>query len=253
VVRGPRENGHRPEIDPLFRTAAVSYGRRVVGAVLSGTLDDGTAGLAAIKERGGVAIVQDPDDALYPGMPRSALEAVAVDHRLPAADIAETLARLAADPSDPAGDPPIHGDMELESAIAAFEPAALEDDRRPGTPSGFACPDCGGSLWEIEEGELTRFRCRVGHAWAAGSLVAEQAEAVEAALWTAFRALEERAALCRRITARFEKRHGRNLSARFARPAAEAKRRAEVLRQVLMTEPVVNAELPGRGEAPIDG
>jgi two-component system chemotaxis response regulator CheB len=143
--------------------------------------------------------------------------------------------------------------MEIESEIAEFDLAAPEDDRRPGTPSGFGCPDCGGALWEIQEGELIRRRCRVGHAWAAEGLIARQSEGVEVALWTARRALEERAALCQRIARRLNRRNGRSLSARFTEQAAEARRRAEILRQILLTDPFVDAEPPGRGEAAIDG
>jgi two-component system chemotaxis response regulator CheB len=123
LARGPRENGHRPAVDPLFRTAARSYGPQVVGVVLSGTLDDGSAGLVAIRQRGGVAIVQDPDDALYPGMPRSALEAVRADHCLPVGQIGATLAELAHRAVE--GVDPMPDDMEMESEIAAFELDAL--------------------------------------------------------------------------------------------------------------------------------
>lgn len=242
LSRGPRENGHRPAVDPLFRTAALCYGRRVVGLILSGMLDDGSAGLAAIKQRGGVAIVQDPDDALFPGMPRSALESVAVDHLLPITEIAQTLVRLAGEPVGEE-DAPMPDDMEIESEIAAFEATAMQGDKRPGTPSGFGCPDCGGSLWELHDGELIRFRCRVGHAWTANSLLAEQSEGVEMALWTAYRALEERAALCDRISGRL--RRGASTSAsRFEEQAREVRARAMVLRRLLVSQPTTNDE-PG--------
>jgi two-component system chemotaxis response regulator CheB len=249
LKRGPRENGHRPAVDPMFRTAARSYGPRVVGVVLSGTLDDGTAGLAAIKQSGGLAVVQDPAEALYAGMPRSALEVVPVDHSLPLAQIAGLINRLAREPfPEPAGDDPAPERIETEGQIAAFDMDAIEDDdNRPGEPSVFACPDCGGTLWELHDGDLTRFRCRVGHAWSANGLLAEQSEGIETALWTALRALEERAALCRRIA---ERMHERGLIAsaeRFAAQEANSRRRADVLRQVLITEPTTNDEVAPEG------
>jgi two-component system chemotaxis response regulator CheB len=246
LSRGPRENAYRPAVDVLFRTAARSFGPRVIGVVLSGTLDDGAAGLAAIQSRGGLALVQDPDDALYPGMPRSALESVRADHCQPVTALAATVARLVREEVPVNADDPGEGEMEMEmeSEIAAFELDALQDEQRPGTPSGFGCPDCGGALWELSDGELVRFRCRVGHAWTANSLLAEQAEGVESALWTAFRALEERAALCHRIAERMRRRGSHPTEHRFVEQAQEAKRRAAILREVLMSDKVSNAE-PG--------
>lgn len=248
LSRGPRENGCRPAVDVLFRTAARSLGNRVVGVVLSGTLDDGAAGLAAVRSRGGMALVQDPADALYPGMPRSALEFVRPDACEPVAGLAATLDRLVREEVPVSADDP-DGDMEMESEIAAFELGAIQDEHRPGTPSGFGCPDCGGTLWELSEGELVRFRCRVGHAWTANSLLAEQADGVEAALWTALRALEERAALCHRIAERLHRRGSRAAERRFLEQAHQAKQRAAILRQVLMSDRSNNAD-PGPDEPP---
>ncbi len=244
LIKGPRENGHRPAIDPLFRSAALAYGPSVVGVVLSGTLDDGSSGLLAIQQRGGTTMVQDPDEALHAGMPRNAIEAVAVDRVLPVAGIADELVRLARDPiNDPEGQP-LSDKMEQENQLTAFDLDAIEDEDRPGRPSGFSCPDCGGTLWELTEGELIRFRCRVGHAWSANGLVAEQTEGIETALWTALRALEERAALCTRVASRMEER-GRNISAaRFREQAAESKQQAALLRRVLVIDPTTSDE-PG--------
>lgn len=247
LMRGPRENGHRPAVDALFRTAAMAYGPRVVGVVLSGTLDDGAAGLAAIKQRGGVTVVQDPDEALYSGMPRSALESVAVDHTLPVAGIAELLGLLARDPiADPEGTT-MPEEIETESQMAAFDLAAMEDEDRPGRPSGFGCPDCGGSLWELNDGELIRFRCRVGHAWTASGLVARQSDGIETALWTALRALEERASLCERVAGRLKERGLEHSAARFQQQAADSRQRAAVVRQVLVSEPITIDEIGSAG------
>lgn len=241
--RGPRENGHRPAVDPLFRSAAAAYGPRVVGVVLSGTLDDGTAGLQAVKSRGGVAVVQDPADALFAGMPGSALENVSVDHVVPLSGLAGLLASLARtevpgtteedamdDDEDGARG---EGRMEFEADIAEMDPESLTTDDRPGTPSGYSCPECHGVLWSIEEGDLVRFRCRVGHAYGAETLIAEQTAHVEAALWTALQALKERADLSRRMATRLRDRGHPRSAARFVAQADEAEMRAGVIREVL--------------------
>jgi len=243
LSRGPRENGVRPAVDPLFRSAAWWHGPRVVGVVLSGTLDDGTAGLLAIKQRGGIAVVQDPADALFPGMPRSALEIVSVDHVAPLgamASLVDQLARQATDGVEPAPRPEV---IEQEAEMAEFDLGAIHRDERPGTPSGFACPDCAGVLWEIQDGDLIRFRCRVGHAWSPTSLLAEQSDALETALWTAFRALEERAALAARTAERFRSRGQDRVADRFVAQAGESRERAAVIRRVLL-KPAAAAEPP---------
>jgi two-component system chemotaxis response regulator CheB len=233
LSHGPSENGHRPAIDPLFRTAARAYGRRVVGVVLSGLLDDGTAGLLSIKARGGIALVQDPKEALYSGMPRSAIENVSVDKVLSIAGIAAELARLAGEEVEERG-APVSEDMVYETEIAEMEPETLTGDDRPGTPSGYACPACHGVLWEIHEGDMIRFRCRVGHAYAAESLLAEQSESLEAAMWTAFRALKESASLARKMAERARER-GHNLAGvRFEMQASDADGRAGIIRGALV-------------------
>jgi two-component system chemotaxis response regulator CheB len=234
LARGPRENSHRPAVDPLFRTAARSYGRRVVGVILSGTLDDGTAGLLAVKQRGGVAIVQDPREALYDGMPRNALENVQVDHIVSVSDLAALLTDLAHQPVPHPGEKPMSDNMKIEADMAEMDPAAMQADERPGTPAPFSCPECGGTLWQFPEEELIRFRCRVGHAFSGDSLMAEQASALEAALWTALRALKESGALARRLAER-SREHGRELTtARFEEQAHDADQHAAVIQQVLL-------------------
>ena len=234
LTRGPRENGHRPAADALFRTAARSYGGRVVGVVLSGVLDDGTAGLAAVKRAGGLAVVQHPDDALYAGMPQSAIDNVAVDYTLPVADLAALLTRLATEPA-PAPHPGLSPDGDKEADMAELEPGAVHAHHRPGTPSAFGCPECGGVLWELRDGDLLRFRCRVGHAWSADSLLAEQSDGLEAALWSALRALEEQAALSRRMADRAVARGHTGSAEVFAGQSRDATAHAEVIRRVLLT------------------
>ena len=247
LSRGPRENGVRPSIDPLFRTAARWYGPRAVGVILSGTLDDGTAGLLAIKERGGVTVVQDPDDAIFPGMPRAAIDVVPVDYVLAARRIPELLDQLARATGVQEGGVPLTEAMEIESAMAEFDLGAIQGDDRPGTPSGFACPDCAGVLWEIHDGAMVRYRCRVGHAWSPTSLLAEQSKSLEVALWTAFRALEERAALAIRTAERSRSKGREGAALRFEAQAREAKERSALIRKVLVAENSP-AELPAQSD-----
>jgi len=246
LSRGPRENGHRPAVDPLFRSAAREYATRVVGVVLSGALDDGTAGLLAIKSRGGIAVVQDPADALYPGMPGNALQQVEVDHVLPAAAMGELLARLIADSAEAPADPAPTG-MRVEVEMEGFSMEAFEGDH-PGRPSGFSCPDCHGVLWQIKDGGLQRYRCRVGHAWSPESLLTRQSEALEAALWVALRSLEERAALARRLAEPARRRGHRITASRFEEQAAEAQQAARLVRDLLLNRDAFATAWPFSGD-----
>jgi two-component system, chemotaxis family, protein-glutamate methylesterase/glutaminase len=245
LARGPRENGHRPAVDPLFRSAAREHATGVVGIVLSGALDDGTAGLLAIRSRGGVAVVQQPEEALYPGMPLNAIEHVDVDHVLPAAAIGEALTGLTAEPAmQPSAPAPNH--MKLEVEVEGLSMEAIESGN-PGRPSGFSCPDCNGVLWEIQDGGLVRFRCRVGHAWSPESLLTQQSEALEAALWIALRSLEERAALAERL-AEPARRRGHTITAtRFQEQAQEAQQAARLVRRLLLDRDSLAAAWPLRG------
>lgn len=234
VTHGPKENRRRPSVDVLFRSAAHAHGAKVVDVVLSDNLNDGTAGLLAIKKCGGVAVVQDPSEASYPATPRGAAESALVDYRLPLSGIAPLLSTLA---SDAAGeDRPASSEMETEIEIATGEtnaPVALE---KMGRPSEFTCPECHGVLWELNDSDLLRFRCRVGHAYLAESLHKEQSETEEDMLWEAFRALEEGAALSRRIA---ESERGRNraeAATRFEESAQKKERRAMMIQQMLLKD-----------------
>ncbi|HEX7238320.1 MAG TPA: chemotaxis protein CheB [Gammaproteobacteria bacterium] len=197
LTRGPRENRVRPCVDALFRSAAVEFGPRVVGVVLSGTLDDGTAGLWAVKDRGGAAVVQQPSEAEYPDMPRSALEHVAVDHVLAVAQIGPKVAALvrerAAAPSAVPAAMATEAEIELEGN--GLEKGILE----LGRPSRNSCPECHGSLIEIREGPIVRYRCHTGHAYSLRTLLAETEADIEKALWNAVRAIEERSILLRTL------------------------------------------------------
>jgi two-component system chemotaxis response regulator CheB len=243
LVRGPKENNTRPAIDPTFRTAARTYGPRVVGVVLSGALDDGTAGLHAVKRRGGVAVVQDPADALFPDMPGNAMSGVKVDHVLPKIEIAAVLTRLAGEPVEETGGA-VTDQMKKETDIEAMNMKTPDDDR-PGEPSVYGCPECGGVLWEMQDGALLRFRCRVGHGYSAEGLLSEQSEALDGALWSAYRALEENASLARRLAERARNEaHLKPLVARFELRARSAAEQAEAVKKLLMSgkmsEPVEN-------------
>ena len=232
VRRGPRENGHRPAADPLFRSAALYYGPRAIGVVLSGNLSDGTAGLLAIRRQGGVAVVQDPVDALYDGMPMSALEYVGADHVVPAVEIGPLLNRLVKEalPATPSPEAPDH--MRQEVAIMEDKEALLRGEH-PGEPSPWPCPDCSGVLWQIDEGNMVRFRCRVGHAWSADDLLNVQGSAIENALWMALRSLEDRAALSRTLAER-ALAGGRSISAnRFRSESADYEESVRILRELL--------------------
>lgn len=232
LSHGPRENRCRPAVDVLFRTAARAYGPRVVGVVLTGALNDGTAGLLAIKDRGGVAVVQDPRDAFFPDMPESVLAYVAVDHREPLAQIPALLARLAREPAADDGAFPIPENMEIEADIAAH--GGDERTPRPGRLSGFTCPECKGPMWQIEDGGMARYRCRVGHAYTAETMLAAQTEDVEAALWVALETLEESAQVAGRLAAEAHQREHHLAAARLEERAERAAERADAIRRGLL-------------------
>jgi two-component system chemotaxis response regulator CheB len=235
LVRGPRENHHRPAIDPTFRSAALAYGPRVIGVVLSGSLDDGTGGLMVIRAHGGEAMVQDPASAPFPSMPENALKMVPDAHVATMKEMPALIAKLV---SQPLKDPqPIIAPDRLalsDVRMAELDMAEMESDVHVGTPSAFGCPDCGGVLWEINQEGLLRFRCRVGHAYTAQHLRAEQRQVVETALWSALRALEESAALYRRLSTRADLRNLTSLTRSYAERAATAETNSRTLRDFLV-------------------
>lgn len=238
LTRGAKENRCRPAIDPLFRSAARTYGQRVIAVLLTGMLDDGTAGLMAVKIRGGVAIVQNPDDAMHSEMPHNAIENVEdIDHILPLSDIPSILVALVNTPMEVEPENPVSSKMEFETEIAQLNLEAVENQGdRPGKPSTFGCPDCGGILWELEEGNLLRFRCRTGHAFSAKSLLATQSDALEDALWIAFRALEEKASLSHRMALRMEARNQILAAQKLREEAHSALQRSAIIREVLLKD-----------------
>jgi two-component system, chemotaxis family, protein-glutamate methylesterase/glutaminase len=217
VVRGPKENGHRPAVDALFRSAATAYGPRVVGVVLTGALDCGTAGLLSIKARGGVAIVQHPDSASARSMPQSAIDHVEVDQVLAPPAIGPALVQLV---SEPAGAWP---------AAVARSVMELEGDE-PGLPASIVCPLCHGAVREAEVGGFSLFRCHVGHAFSGSSIAEEQTADVERALWAAMRTLEESAAFASRLATTAQG----DLRRRFLEKAETQANEAGLLKRMLL-------------------
>jgi two-component system chemotaxis response regulator CheB len=227
---GPRSNGHRPAIDPLFRTVADAYGAAGAGVVLSGVLDDGTAGLMAIKRAGGRTLVQDPGEALYDMMPRTAIEVVAPDH----IGTAEQLGRIIGEIAQ--GNPPqpvrAHAPTVASDHLVEVDRGA-SDDPQPGALTGLTCPACNGAIWFSDEGGIARFACRTGHDFSIETFASAQSDRVEAALFTALRTLEERAALYRRMAARHRESGNTRTAERFSLRAESAVQHAFVLREVI--------------------
>jgi two-component system chemotaxis response regulator CheB len=232
LSHGPRENGHRPAVDVLFRSAARSHDGDVIAVVLSGALDDGAAGMVAVTRRGGTGIVQDFDDALHDSMPRAAQAAAGVELVVPAKELSALLGELLRRPSS-GQKPEPERLLDMETAMADLDPTAMHDHDRPGTPSGFGCPDCHGALFEITDGGLVRYRCRVGHAWSPESLLAQQGLALEGALWMALRGLEEKAALNQDLGDRAETSGHPLTAGRFHTSAAETLEAAELVRGLI--------------------
>jgi two-component system chemotaxis response regulator CheB len=200
LTRGPRENHTRPAIDPLFRSAALAWGPRTIGVVLTGYMDDGTAGLAAIKDRGGLAIVQDPATAEEPSMPQSALDGVQVDYSVPVGEIGPLLARLVQQPPAAGPLPPPPEQLVHEVAINRGEDP-MEHVFAIGEPVPLSCPDCGGALLELQDRRQLRYRCHTGHAFGARALERAQSDTGEQSIRSGVRALQERAILLRRMAA----------------------------------------------------
>jgi two-component system, chemotaxis family, protein-glutamate methylesterase/glutaminase len=236
LTKGPKENRFRPAVDPLFRSAAYAYASRVVGVVLSGALDDGTAGLWAIKDRGGIAVVQDPADAEQPSMPSSALKNVEVDHCLPISEIPPLLVKLSQESIGEKGERPMSKELEMETRIALGADAAELDVRQLGNISEFTCPDCHGSLIKINNGTLQRFRCHTGHSFGSGSLLAELTDSVEQSLWTTIRAVEERLRLLKHLAQHASELKQTETISSLTREIEENEQQADWLRQAAMLD-----------------
>ena len=237
VVRGPPENRHRPSVDVLFRSAAWAFGPRVVGVVLTGYLDDGAAGLWAIKTCGGVTVVQDSLDALHKDMPENAAKAVDVDYTLPVSEIGPLLVKLASEPLDPNREIIRPANIKTEIEFAKMD-RDITDMHKLGPLSPFTCPTCRGALWELQnDGDILRYRCHTGHAFSKDSLLTEQTVAVEETLYASLRAVEEKAAILRRLS---ERHAGRSeaLERDYEKKAKELDGTAQALRSMLAGDPV---------------
>ncbi|KQU65959.1 hypothetical protein ASE08_05630 [Rhizobacter sp. Root16D2] len=249
LTRSAKENHTRPAIDPLFRSAALEFGPAAIGVVLTGTLDDGTAGLQAIKAMGGTAVVQDPADAVEPGMPASALRHVPVDHCVPLAAMAPLLTALAGAPVNVAaaltGNGTNHGRTKEYAAMSPTQQRLVHEQalmlgtgnftehlRAVGQPSMFTCPECHGGLWELRDVVPRRLRCHTGHAFTERSLQLALSESVDEALWAALRALQEKEALLAQ-GANEQRGSDPAESARLASAALSAQRQAATLRKLL--------------------
>jgi len=244
ITHGPRENYFRPSIDTTFRSAAVAYGPRVVGVILSGMLQDGTAGMEAIKRCGGLCVVQQPEDAEFPSMPRSVLTNLNVDYSVAVSEMGIVLKDLVQRPTDPTRTPP--EDLLLEARIAEryinneannntamdIEQTAQELDHI-GKRSPLSCPDCGGALWRMKEGSQERYRCHLGHAFNAESMLLRNRESLEETLWVALRTLEERKYVLTTLAEEMTERHQGKAGA-YQERADELQMHVERIRQVLL-------------------
>jgi two-component system chemotaxis response regulator CheB len=229
--KGPRENNARPAIDPMLRSVAVCCGARAIGVVLTGTLGDGASGLQAIQQCGGITVVQDPDDAAFPDMPRAALSQSMPDHIVRLADLPLVLNSLV---HQPVGEPnPVPESIRFEVGIASGQPTSMRDMDRIGRRSVLTCPDCNGVMWEIDDNDLYHYRCHVGHAYGADTMEFALDENLRRALGSALRALEERIAMTERLRGQASNR-GHNQSADvWTRRIEETKKEADVLRKAI--------------------
>jgi two-component system chemotaxis response regulator CheB len=234
LTRGARENNHRPAVDPLFRSAARYYGPRVIGIVLTGALYDGAAGLMAVRAGGGLAVVQDPGDAFIAAMPQNAAQIAGADHVVRLADLAPLLVELVQSPGslerrarsmDPIERLPETVDLDMSRQT--------RNDRR-GEVSIFTCPECGGSLWQVNDSSLVRFRCHVGHAYDGEVLLCEQTEALEAALWTAVRTFKEKSVLASQMAHTELAAGNADAAARFEEQAGQAAQFGGLIQTMLL-------------------
>jgi two-component system chemotaxis response regulator CheB len=225
---GPRENNARPALDPLFRSVALCCGSRAIGAVLTGTLGDGAAGLSALKQSGGITVVQDPSDAAYAEMPTTALIRSKPDHIVSLASMPALFDKLV---GQPVGQPaPVPEGLQYEVDVARGDTGSMHEMDRIGRRSVLACPDCHGVMWEIDEGELVRYRCHVGHAYSAELMSLALDENLTRALGAALRALDERIAIATKLEQQAKDVGRTRIAESWARKAREFEEEAKIIR-----------------------
>lgn len=245
VKRGPKENRFRPSVDALFRSAAYTYGSRVIGIVLSGVLDDGTSGLWSVKRLGGLTMIQQPEDALFPQMPINARDQVEVDHSIPAGQMAALLAQLTSEPTKPIIKMTNKERklLEMEIVIAgrdnAFEMGIID----MGELTPFTCPECHGALTQLKEGNIIRFRCHTGHAYTISALLSEVTTNVEAILWQAMQGLEETTMLLTRLGQHFEKLNHDDVAQVFFQKSKLIKKRSQVVHDSVFSQELLSGDI----------
>jgi two-component system chemotaxis response regulator CheB len=238
ISRGPKENRFRPAVDPLFRSAAYSYGPRVIGVITSGALDDGTSGLWEIKRNGGLAIAQDPNEAEISSMPENAIRAVHVDHIARSGELAFLIARLSQQEVNEneviMQDKNRDEQIKDEISIAAEENALNEGVFQRGELTPYACPEYHGVLAKLRDGERVRFRCHTGHGFSADALLASLTENIEESLWGAVRGVDESIMLLNHLGDHFAEENNGKLAAQFFQKATDAAQRNERIRQIVL-------------------
>jgi two-component system chemotaxis response regulator CheB len=231
VGHGPKENSWRPSIDVLFRSAAAAYNSHTIGIILTGFLNDGTAGMIALKQSGGICIVQDPNEAEFPDMPLSVLNNLQVDHSISLANMSEVLSGLL-EREPIAVEPPSH--VLAEADIAARMAVGIERVNGLGNHTVYNCPDCGGGLWQINGEEITRYRCYTGHTYNENELLSKLGDNVESTLWVAVRMMEERSNMYSKIARDNRKKGLARISDSYDRNADELKKHIDTLRDILV-------------------
>jgi two-component system chemotaxis response regulator CheB len=240
LARGPKENRARPAVDVLFRSAAYFYGPRVIGIVLSGNLDDGTAGLWAIKDRGGIAIAQSPDEAQFPSMPQSAIEHVEVDYVLPVADMAATIARLVREPTMNVESNRNAENMGTEVQVALGKDALHVGMLDVGAASVLSCPDCHGVLMRIQEGTIVRYRCHTGHSYSSRALFDQMNREIDRNLWNALRSFDEQILLMRKMEEQARQANDHTQLSDWTARIVQSEKAREQLREMAMSAETVD-------------
>ncbi|MBO9571351.1 MAG: chemotaxis protein CheB, partial [Chitinophagaceae bacterium] len=244
VTRGPKENRFRPAIDPLFRSAALAYGSRVIGIILSGALDDGAAGLWAIKQQGGLAIVQDPDDAEVSSMPMNAISAVNTDHIVPVEKMGTLIAKLVNEQVSKNNGTEMDHEKRtyMEVNIAMEKDTANHNISEYGELTTYTCPECHGVLTSLREGDRIRFRCHTGHAFSADSLLSGITENIEETLWTTIRSMQESMFLLNHMGDHFAEANQPKTAALYFKKAREASKRTDLVRKAVFDHEQLSAD-----------